>query len=139
MPFNSIPLDHPELASIPDQPGLSPAPIAQRGPPARYFIQRSPEQRSPDRLASIARRRRLAASGMLPPQLAERLTTGEQAVAYIVAAEFLAHGVCDLSRNAIAARAGVCHALAKRTLLLIERLGGLQGDPPAAVRPQASQ
>jgi hypothetical protein len=125
MPFNSIPLDHPDLASVPDQPGLALAPIVQRGPPRGYFIFRSREQRSPDRLASIARRRRLAASGMLPPGLAAQLTHGEQAVAHIVAAEFLAYGVCDLSRNAIAARAGVCHALAERTMLRLERLGWL--------------
>jgi hypothetical protein len=62
---------------------------------------------------------------MLPPALAAQLTPGEQAVAHIVAAEFLSHGVCDLSRNALAARAGVCHALAERTMLRIERLGWL--------------
>jgi hypothetical protein len=66
----------------------------------RYYIQRSPEQRSPDRAASIARRRRLALSGLMPPQLGDRFTVGELAVLKIVADEFLAHGVCDLSRNA---------------------------------------
>jgi hypothetical protein len=125
-PFHAIDPTDPRLALIPDQPGRAGTPpIAQPGPPKAYFIQRSREQRSPDRRASIERRRRLAASGLLPPQLAAQLTIGEQAVAYIVGAEFLAHGVCDLSRNAIAARAGCSHALAKRTLLLLERFGWL--------------
>jgi hypothetical protein len=94
--------------------------LSLAGPPKGYFIQRSAEQRSPDRAASIARRRRLALSGLMPPQLGVRFTVGELAVLKIVADEFLAHGVCDLSRNAIAARAGVSHSLAKRALLLAE-------------------
>jgi hypothetical protein len=92
-------------------------------PPKRYFIQRSAEQRSPNRRASIERRRLHAASGMLPPSIAANYTVGEQAVLRVVADEWLAHGVCDLSRNEIASRAGVSHALAKRTLLMVERHG----------------
>jgi hypothetical protein len=102
------------------RPSRQPVAVVLPGPPKGYFIQRSPEQRSPDRAASIARRRRHAASGPMPPALASRYTTSEQAVCRIVADEFLAHGVCDLSRNEIASRAGVSHAMAKRTLLKIE-------------------
>jgi hypothetical protein len=102
------------------RPSRQPVATILAGPPKGYFIQRSAEQRSPDRTASIARRRRLAASGPMPPALASRYTTSEQAVCRIVADEFLAHGVCDLSRNEIASRAGVSHAMAKRTLLKIE-------------------
>ena len=43
------------------------------------------EQRSPDRQASIERRRRLAASGPLPPAMAARFTVSELAVLRIVA------------------------------------------------------
>jgi hypothetical protein len=107
-----------ELRREPVVRGLPPTALA--GPPKGYFIQRSAEQRSPDRAASITRRRRLALSGLMPPHLGARFTFGELAVFKIVADEFLAHGVCDLSRNAIAARAGVSHSLAKRALLRAE-------------------
>jgi DNA-binding MarR family transcriptional regulator len=89
-------------------------------PPKRYFIQRSREQRSPDRQASITRRRTLAASGSMPPHLASGYTFCEQAIAHILADEFLAHGVVDLSRNEFGARAGCSQATAKRTLLKFE-------------------
>jgi hypothetical protein len=89
----------------------------------RYYIQRSPDQRSPDRRASLLRRRTLAATNPLPPYLAAQFTTGELAVLKIVGDECLAHGVCDLSHNEMAARAGTCRSLAKRTMRLIERDG----------------
>jgi len=86
----------------------------------RCYIQRSPEQRSPDRQASLRRRRAHAATGPLPPSLAAHFTTGELAALKIVADECLAHGVCDLSRNEIASRAGVSKTVAKRALKLAE-------------------
>src|SRR6478735_1553364 len=61
------------------------------GAPPRYSIQRSPEQRSPDRRASLLRRREHAACGPLPPNLALTFTVGEIAVLRVVADEFLAH------------------------------------------------
>src|SRR4029077_13812327 len=51
-------------------------PVAQ----SLYYIQRSPEQRSPDRRASIRRRRQHAATGPLPPSLPADYTTGDLAV-----------------------------------------------------------
>jgi hypothetical protein len=94
----------------------------------RYRIQRSPEQRSPDRRASIARRRELAARGSLPPSLALQFTVGEQAFLSIIADEWLAHGVCDRSLNELAARARISRTLAKRTLRLAEALGYISVD-----------
>jgi hypothetical protein len=55
----------------------------------RYTIQRSPEQRSPDRQASFLRRRTLAGTGPLPPHLMAKFTTGEQAALKIVANEWI--------------------------------------------------
>src|SRR6478752_4594391 len=80
----------------------------------RYFIQRSPEQRSPDRRASLLRRREHAACGPLPPNLASGFTTGELAVLKVISDEYLAHGVSDRSRNEIGARAGVSQTVVKR-------------------------
>jgi hypothetical protein len=88
--------------------------------PKRYTIQRSPEQRSPDRQASIERRRKNASRDMFPPQLDALFTTSERSILIVVAAEWLAHGVCDLSRNEIASRAGVSHSMVKRTMQYAE-------------------
>jgi hypothetical protein len=90
----------------------------------RYFIQRSPKQRSPDRRASIGRRREHAATGPLPPVIAATFTVGELAVLKVISDEWLAHGACDRSLNELAARAGVCHSLAKRAVRQAE-LDGL--------------
>jgi hypothetical protein len=90
----------------------------------RYLIQRSPEQRSTDRRASIGRRREHAATGPLPPAIAATFTVGELAVLKVISDEWLAHGACDRSLNELAARAGVCHSLAKRAVRLAE-LDGL--------------
>ncbi len=90
--------------------------------PGRSYIQRSPEQRSPDRRASLLRRRQHAATGPLPPNLAANFTMGELAALKIVSDEFLARGACDISRNEIGARAGVSQSVVKRALRLAARL-----------------
>jgi hypothetical protein len=96
--------------------GLAPIAAVKAAAPPRYWIKRSPEQRSPDRRASLLRRRQHAATGPLPPNLAANFTTGEQAVLKIIADEYLAHGLCDLSRNEIGARAGVSLTVVKQAI-----------------------
>ena len=79
--------------------------------------------KSPDRQRSIARRRRLAASGPLPPQIAAQFTTGQLAVLRIVADEVESRrGTCALTIGELAARAGVCTALARNSIRIAERL-----------------
>src|SRR4051812_18708125 len=56
---------------------------------------------------SLARRRRWAASGLLPPNVACRFTLGEQAALAIVAAENRKRGDCRLTHQEIADVAGV--------------------------------
>lgn len=80
-------------------------------------------QRSPDRAASIQRRRALAASGPMPPSLACRFTTGELAVLRIVADAVRDNGQCLKSIPEIAARAGVCRTTAQNAVRLAARLG----------------
>lgn len=80
-------------------------------------------QRSPDRARSIERRRTLAASGVMPPQLAARFTTGELAVLRIVADAVRDNGQCVLPVDAIAARAGVCRRLAQSAIREAARQG----------------
>jgi hypothetical protein len=91
-------------------------------------------QRSPDRQASIERRRRLVASGPLPPPLAARFTWGEQAVMRIVGDECRAHGCCTLHIDAIAARAGVHRTTVQNALRKAQGRGEVPGSPIISVQ-----
>lgn len=76
-----------------------------------------------DRQASVERRRRLAASGPLPPTLACRFTTAEQAVLRIIGDTVRTKGSCDLTTGEIAARAGCGRTTAQGAVRLAARLG----------------
>ena len=91
-------------------------------------------QRTPDRQASIERRRRLVASGPLPPPLAARFTWGEQAVMRIVGNECRAHGCCFLHIDAIAARAGVHRTTVQNALREAQGRGEVPGVPIISVQ-----
>lgn len=97
-------------------------PTGGAGPFHHVKARRKP-QRPPVRSAAIERRRRLAASGPMPPALAARFTTGELAVLRIVADEFRDRGSCSLCLDAVAARAGVSRSLAKAAIRQARRLG----------------
>lgn len=103
---------------------------AEAGPAGsgRIFQTTSPaalrrRQRPPERSVAIERRRRLAASGPMPPALAARFTTGELAVLRIIGDEFQARRVCAICLDAIAARAGVSRTLARNAIRQARRLG----------------
>jgi hypothetical protein len=87
---------------------------------------RRPVQRPRVRSEAIERRRRLAASGPMPPALAARFTVGELAVMRIVADECAARGTCTACIDAIAARAGVSRTKAKQAIREACRLGMLE-------------
>ena len=91
-------------------------------------------QRTPDRQASIERRRRLVASGPLPPPLAARFTWGEIAVMRIVGDECRAHGCCFLHIDAIAARAGVHRTTVQNALREAQGRGEVPGSPIISVQ-----
>jgi hypothetical protein len=91
-------------------------------------------QRTPDRQASIERRRRLVASGPLPPPLAARFTWGEIAVMRIVGDECRAHGCCTLHIDAIAARAGVHRTTVQNALREGQGRGEVPGSPIISVQ-----
>src|SRR3712207_1005828 len=99
-----------------------PAPGLRRNG-SRQLVLRIPRPTTYDRTRSIERRRRLAASGPMPPQLAASFTTGELAVLRIIADEVREHGQCDRTLGEIAARAGVCRATAQNALRHAARLG----------------
>jgi len=89
---------------------------------------------SPDRRASIERRRRLVASGPLPPPMAARFTWGEQAVMRIVGDECRQHGCCALHIDAIAARAGVHRTTVQNALREAQGRGPIPGQPIVTVQ-----
>ena len=91
-------------------------------PPPQKPVQRrfGSRPRSP---ASLERRRRWAAAGALPPQLASRFTLAEVAVLAVIAAEHVKHGRCTLPIDHIAALAGVSRATVKRALREAQALG----------------
>lgn len=93
--------------------------------PASLFSPRRP-QRAPERSVAIERRRRLAASGPLPPALAQRFTVSESAVLRIVGDECRDKGRCVLPIDAIAARAGVGRTTVQNALRLARRLGMIE-------------
>jgi hypothetical protein len=72
---------------------------------------------------SLARRRRWAASGLLPPSLACRFTAAETAVLAVAAAEHVKHGRCTLTIDHIAALAGVGRSTVKRAMREAQGLG----------------
>jgi hypothetical protein len=96
-------------------------------PAASYPKPRPRRPQSPDRRASIERRRRLVASGPLPPAMAARFTWGEQAVMRIVGDECRQHGTCSLHVDAIAARAGVHRTTVQNAL---REAQGRSGNAP---------
>jgi len=90
-------------ALFPLASGVTPA----RGQNAPRAFLRAPEPKSPDRRRSIERRRRLAASGPMPPTLAAQYTVGELAVLRIVGDDRAA-GDCA-KRLKMAARVEIRH------------------------------
>ena len=71
------------------------------------YTRRRAVPRSPDRQASLERRRRVAMSGVVPGKIAAAFTPGELAVLSIIGRQCQRAGVCTLPIDAIAALAGV--------------------------------
>lgn len=105
-------------------PGAAPSPSRTFRPISAYPVRRP--QRSPDRQASIERRRRLAASGPMPPTLACKFTVGELAALRIIGDEVREHGCCYRHIDAIAARSGVSRSTVQRAVRQAQTLGFLR-------------
>ena len=78
--------------------------------------------RSPDKQRSLERRRKVAASGRMPPALACRFTLAEQAVLSIVASEVKRCGRCEWPIDKIAALAGCSRTTVQNALREASRL-----------------
>ena len=86
-------------------------------------VRRPQSPRSPNRAASLSRRRRWAASGALPPELAAELTLGELAVLSVVGRKATQGRSFAWPLDRLAAVAGVCRTTAKSALKIGQRLG----------------
>jgi hypothetical protein len=98
------------------------APVAVSGRLRRHV------PRSPDREASIRRRRSCAASGAVPNRIAADFTVAEVAVLSIIAAEVRRSGSCSWPIDRIAALSGVCRRSAQYALRRAAALGLIQID-----------
>jgi hypothetical protein len=90
---------------------------------ARPARERRPSPRSPDRAASIARRRSWSASGWMPPHLAAHFTAGQAACLAVLASEIAERGVCTWPIDRLAAIAGVSRTVAKEGIRVARALG----------------
>jgi hypothetical protein len=81
--------------------------------------------RSPDRQASLERRRRQAASGVVPARIAASFTAGETAVLSVIGRECQRRGCCTLPIGMICALAGVSRTVAQGALRMARKLGVL--------------
>jgi 3',5'-cyclic-AMP phosphodiesterase len=79
--------------------------------------------RSPDRQASLERRRRQAMSGVVPAKIAASFTMGDLAVPTVIARQCQRAGVCTLHIDAIAALAGCSRTSVKNALRQARLLG----------------
>jgi hypothetical protein len=79
--------------------------------------------RSPDRQASLERRRRQAMSGVVPAKIAASFTMAELAVLTVIARQCQRAGVCTLHIDAIAALAGCSRTSVKNALRQARLLG----------------
>ena len=81
------------------------------------------EPRSPDRRASIERRRRQAMSGIVPAKIAAAFTMSELAVLSVIGRHCQRGGTCSLPIDPIAALAGCSRTTVKRALRQARLLG----------------
>jgi hypothetical protein len=80
-------------------------------------------QRSPDKQASIERRRRLARASPVPPELVDKFTQGEHAVITVIAGEIARAGACTWCLARIAAIAGCCPTLVRVAIRKARNVG----------------
>ncbi len=80
-------------------------------------------QRSPDRQASLERRRRQAASGVVPSRIAASFTIGEQAALTVIARACQRGGTCSLPIDMVAALAGVSRSTVQNALRAARKIG----------------
>jgi hypothetical protein len=92
----------------------------QRAAPAARIVRRSQEA---IRRPNIQHRRRLAAAGPMPPELARHLTTAQLAVHKTIADEVWRCGTCRISKKEISDRAKTCETVVHQAIRKAIALG----------------
>ncbi len=92
-------------------------------------------QRSPDRAASMARKRKLGSSSSLPVDLREHYTEGERAALTVIAGEIKQQGICELAIDHIAAVSGISRTTVQNAVRKAQRLMHVS----VQVRPRAGR
>lgn len=85
-------------------------------------------QLSPDRAASVRRRRQLGGSSSMPDTIRHHYTEGQRAALAVVSGEVKHHGICDLAIDRIAAVAGVSRTTVQNALREARALGHIRVD-----------
>lgn len=93
-------------------------PVIMPTPPSRRWVGSRPRSD-----ASMARRRRWAASGYMPPQLAAHFTVAEAACLAVLALHVMKGGSCTLAVGHIAGLAGVSESTVKRAIRVAKLIG----------------
>ncbi|MCJ2109976.1 helix-turn-helix domain-containing protein [Methylobacterium sp. E-025] len=106
--------------NLPAGQGMAISPIPSAG---LTGVPRSRTGSRPRTDASMARRRRWAASGRLPPAIAARFTLAEQAVLSLVAAETVRRNDCRLAVGHLAAIVGVAETTVRNAIREARKLG----------------
>lgn len=83
-------------------------------------------QRSPDRAASVRRRRQLGGSSSMPDTIRHHYTEGQRAALAVVSGEVKHHGICDLAIDRIAAVAGVSRTTVQNAIREARALGHIR-------------
>lgn len=91
--------------------------------PRRTIFPTRRAQRPRDPAEAVARRRRVAGCGALPPHVLERFTPSAQATLAVVVQEVREHGDCRLCYDAIAARAGCSRSSVRNAIRRAQALG----------------
>jgi len=84
--------------------------------PTSFRPPKAKAQRSPDKQASIERRRRLARASPVPPELVDKFTQSEHAVITVITGEIQRCGACAWPHAKTAALAGTCRTIVKTAL-----------------------
>lgn len=133
-PYNAVLAQAYEIGAIPTQPASKPLVGAKTLSPYLRRMQRlvsRKSQRSPDRVASQTRKRKLGGSSGMPDTIRHHYTEGERAVLTVIAGEVKHHGLCDLALDRIAAVAGVSRTTVQNAIREARALGHLsvEGRP----------
>jgi hypothetical protein len=102
-----------ETGSVPTLPARPLVPRTFQQPPIAKVRKM---QRSPDKQASIERRRRLARASPVPPELVDKFTQAEHAVLTVVCGEIQRCGACDWPLAKTAAMAGTCRTVVRTAM-----------------------